>query len=100
MRRHLIHGVFISAAKQKNRSRIFSSIEKDVRTLFSGSHRITEKLRLPNHLTKGNYEVFFSLPDADNRLQTRPEYSIRFANKSLWEAETGYNNLHHTITIE
>jgi len=34
-----------------------------------------------------------SLPDPETRLRDRPEYSIRLANKGLWEPATGSNLL-------
>ncbi|WP_252864943.1 DUF4832 domain-containing protein [Capnocytophaga ochracea] len=32
-----------------------------------------------------------NLPDPYQSLAHRPEYSIRLANKGIWEAQTGYN---------
>jgi hypothetical protein len=30
----------------------------------------------------------------------RPEYAIQLANKSVWEARTGFNNLGHKLEVE
>ncbi len=35
----------------------------------------------------------FWLPDADESLRARPEYSIRCANDSVWSADQGHNSL-------
>ncbi len=53
---------------------------------------------LPNNIKKGEYDMFINLPDP--LLPERPEYSIRLANKNIWEDETGYNSLEHTIIVK
>lgn len=60
---------------------------------------ITETLNLPANIPAGSYKLFLSLPDADSGLASRPEYAIRMANNNVWESNTGYNNLNHTITV-
>lgn len=40
-----------------------------------------------------------NLPDPETSLQTRPEYSIRLANPSVWESASGFNDLGHTVTV-
>ncbi len=52
---------------------------------------------IPNETPAGEYEVILNMPDP--MLYDRPEYKIRLANKDLWEAETGYNILNHTVSI-
>jgi len=68
---------------------------------WTGSNVITinENLVLPNNILPGNYKMYLNLPDNAAVLNTRPEYSVRFANQDTWEASTGYNDLKHTITI-
>lgn len=56
--------------------------------------------RLPADIRPDRYEIFLNLPDPAPSLQQRPEYSIRLANKSVWNAETGYNSLNHSIDVE
>lgn len=82
-------------------SREFSiRINSDPRFWQSNSLvKISEKLKLPKTLTKGNYSIFINLPDFNNLLSKRSEYSIKFANKDLWEEKTGFNSLKHTIII-
>ena len=40
-----------------------------------------------------------SLPDPYGSLHNDPRYSIRLANKDVWDETTGYNYL-TTVTIE
>jgi len=54
----------------------------------------------PKNLTPGEYEILFQIEDIHETLKGRPEYSIRLANKDIWEDATGYNKLNHTIQIE
>lgn len=41
----------------------------------------------------GNYRVYLNLPDPYATLHDNPDFSIRLANRDLWEEETGYNYL-------
>ena len=41
----------------------------------------------------GAYKVYLSLPDPQKALYGIPSYSIRFANKDIWDAENGWNFL-------
>lgn len=68
---------------------------------WSGSNEITinENLVLPTNIVPGNYKMYFNLPDNAASLNTRPEYSVRFANVDTWEASTGYNDLKHTLNV-
>lgn len=60
---------------------------------------ITENLTLPSNLPSGSYKMYLSLPDATSSISARPDYAIRFANESVWESTTGYNNLNHTVNV-
>jgi pectate lyase len=55
---------------------------------------------LPAEMLPGEYEVLLNLPDPQPSLADRPDYCIRLANESVWEAETGLNRLLHRIRIE
>ncbi len=48
---------------------------------------------------QGSYKLYLNLPDPYESLHNDPRYSIRFANKDMWEESTGYNYL-TTVTIE
>jgi hypothetical protein len=60
---------------------------------------ITENVTLPTNMVAGSYKLYLKLPDTDQALSTRPEYSVRMANESTWESNTGYNNLMHTVSV-
>lgn len=77
----------------------FITTKADVRFWFSGKITWQELFQIPMSLPVGAYAVFINLPDAAASLSAKPAYSIRFANDSVWEARTGFNALHHTITI-
>jgi hypothetical protein len=54
---------------------------------------------LPAGIPAGEYELFLNLPDPYPSLHNRPEYSIRLANKNVWDEATGYNSLLCKITV-
>ncbi len=54
---------------------------------------------IPASTPEGVYAVYLNLPDPATSLRNRPEYSIRLANKDVWEDATGYNSLAHKVTI-
>lgn len=49
------------------------------------------QLRIPADVPEGKYDLALWLPDAYPELQDNPQYSIRFANEDVWNADTGYN---------
>jgi hypothetical protein len=54
---------------------------------------------IPASIPQGVYAVYLNLPDPATSIRDRPEYSIRLANKDVWEEATGYNSLLHTVNI-
>jgi len=54
---------------------------------------------IPAATPAGTYAVYLNLPDPAGSIRNRPEYSIRLANKDVWEDATGYNSLLHKVTI-
>jgi len=52
-----------------------------------------------NDFTPGQYKLYLNLPDPYPSIHDDPRFSIRLANKDMWDAETGYNYL-TTITVE
>jgi hypothetical protein len=76
------------------------AINSDPRFWSAGTTTtINENIVLPSDMIAGTYKLFLKLPDSDAGLSTRPEYSIRMANNTTWEAATGYNDLKHNVTI-
>lgn len=54
---------------------------------------------LPGKIENGTYDLFLHLADPYPSIHDRPEYSIRLANKNLWQADTGYNSLIASVNI-
>jgi hypothetical protein len=54
---------------------------------------------LPANAPAGSYELLLNLPDPSASLYARPQYAIRFANKDVWEATTGFNKLNATLEV-
>jgi len=48
----------------------------------------------------GTYELLLKVEDSSSKLADRPDYSIRFANTSVWETATGFNKLSQTVIIK
>jgi len=55
---------------------------------------------IPGDIPGGNYNLYLNLPDNAATLQSNPYFSIRLANKEVWEATTGYNNLLVTVNVK
>lgn len=72
----------------------------DPRLWFGGKTiSLSHELEVPRDMPEGTYELLLHLPDSAPSLYDRPEYAIRLANADIWEADTGYNQLGHTIQI-
>jgi hypothetical protein len=54
---------------------------------------------IPSTIPDGKYDVVLNLPDPYPSIHDRPEYSIRLANKGVWEAATGFNLMKDTLQI-
>ncbi|MEP6682246.1 MAG: DUF4832 domain-containing protein [Parafilimonas sp.] len=75
-------------------------IDTDVRKWYSGAQSISIKIITKTEMHPGDYDLFLNMPDASTSLSSKSEYSIRFANEDVWDATTGYNNLHSPITLK
>ncbi|WP_281989360.1 DUF4832 domain-containing protein [Aquimarina aggregata] len=71
----------------------------DVRKWFS-SVNLKETFTLSDAAVPGDYDVFIHLADKYETISKRSEYSIRLANKDIWDASTGYNNLNYVLKVE
>lgn len=71
----------------------------DIQHWFSGDIAWEETIQLPGKIPAGRYALLLNLPDAYPTLSKRPAYSIQLANQNMWEPNTGFNRLQHTITI-
>ena len=58
----------------------------------------------------GRYDLLLDLPAPERRLRSRDllpggetsynsAYAIQLANNGVWEPQTGYNDLGHTLTV-
>ncbi len=54
---------------------------------------IDQTVNLPDGLS-GEYTLSLNLPDPEETLHTNPLFSIRLANKDIWDETTGYNKLY------
>ena len=58
-----------------------------------------QTVTLPSEMPSGIYKLALWLPDYYPNLRSRPDYSIRFANRAIWDAAKGYNVLFDAVTI-
>ncbi|MUG92020.1 DUF4832 domain-containing protein [Scytonema sp. UIC 10036] len=76
-------------------------VNDDPRMWMPGEIKIVKIVgSIPQTIPIGEYQVFLNLADPTPRLNKLPEYSIRLANKNVWEESTGYNSLLTSIMIE
>jgi hypothetical protein len=75
-------------------------IQTDPRLWSAGSvQTISENLPVPANMSPGAYKLYLALPDSNQDLAARPEYSIRMANTNTWDAAKGYNDLQYTVNV-
>ena len=60
---------------------------------------INEYITLPATMVPGTYDLYLYLPDASASIAANPKYAVRFANKDIWEASTGYNILNKQVEV-
>lgn len=74
--------------------------EVDVRTWVSGDVTLSKQtVTPPPGMPAGTYALALWMPDYYANLQSRPEYSIRFAKRGIWNQTKGYNGLFNSVTI-
>ncbi|MCR5050779.1 MAG: DUF4832 domain-containing protein [Paludibacteraceae bacterium] len=85
----------------KNGSKTYSiDLASDPRRWTPGNTiSINEQLDVPADIPAGTYQLYLHMPDAYASLADKPAFAIRFANKDVWDANTGMNNLNASITI-
>ena len=89
---------FVLVEKSTGEKTVFRT-EIDPRHWKGGS---TTKVRagfsLPSGLRSGaEYSLFLNLPDGRDSLHDDPRYSIRLANRDVWDEDTGYNLIYEFI---
>jgi hypothetical protein len=65
----------------------------DARKWRSGENRLDVSVTFPADMAAGEYAVALWLPDHYENLRGLPEYSVRFANRGLWDESKGYNRI-------
>ncbi|MGE5426448.1 MAG: DUF4832 domain-containing protein, partial [Methylococcaceae bacterium] len=60
---------------------------------------IEAEVGIPQDMPKGDYELYLNLPDPEEKLYANPAYSVRLANKNVWEENTGYNKLGVVVQV-
>ncbi|MBQ9297088.1 MAG: DUF4832 domain-containing protein [Paludibacteraceae bacterium] len=60
---------------------------------------IHENLKLPDTIAAGEYRMYLHLPDAYPSLAKDPRYAVRLANKDVWDAATGMNDLRASVVV-
>lgn len=85
--------VFIS---QSDTSKIYSiKVKEDPRFWFADETiNLNLELKLPNNMSAAKYTIYLNLPDPKITLAYKPEFSIRLANKHMWDENNGYNKLY------
>ncbi|MCQ2341928.1 MAG: DUF4832 domain-containing protein [Paludibacteraceae bacterium] len=90
--------VFVNASNPADKH-IFPVSDVDPRFWMAGeSHNVITNFGLDDNMS-GEYRVYLNLPDPYASLHTNPDFSIRLANKDMWEPATGYNYLTN-ITVQ
>ena len=74
------------------------NVNSDPRFWMPGTTTVIDQtITLPEGLS-GEYTLSLNLPDPAEKLRNNPMFSIRLANKNVWDESTGYNKL-NTITL-
>lgn len=61
---------------------------------------INEQVEVPSNVQEGTYSLYLWMPDKYESIKNDPRYAVRCANKNMWDANTGYNNLGATVKIK
>ena len=70
------------------------SLVSDPRFWMPGTTTVIDQtITLPDGLS-GEYTLSLNLPDPAENLRSNPLFSIRLANKDIWDEATGFNNLY------
>ena len=60
---------------------------------------INEQVTVPGNVPEGTYKLYLFLPDPYPSLAADPRYAVRLANKDIWDAATGMNNLGVSVIV-
>ena len=91
---HLVNARPVDLVLTSDGTSTIVRLKTDPRTWAAGTTTtVDERIALPKGMKAGTYAVSLWLPDAATALQSRPAYSVRFANVGTWNATTGRNDL-------
>lgn len=86
--------------KNVSSSELYSfTLPIDMRTCKpNGEVTINSSVKLTG-IPAGDYKLYLKLADQSETLKNRTEFSVRFANKDVWDEQTGMNDLLHQLKI-
>ncbi len=64
-----------------------------------GTIRVVMEIKIPAEARPGKWSLYISLPGTSQEVSKDPAYSVRFANKNIWDSRTGHNLLTDDILI-
>ncbi|PSB04853.1 DUF4832 domain-containing protein [Merismopedia glauca] len=83
------------------RAEYYVRVNQDPRRWLPGTkNQVDISAGIPTNMPAGTYDIFLNLPDPASKLYGKPEFSIRLANKNVWEATSGYNSFLRTVTVD
>lgn len=95
MRERKLEFVLVDDANPANRTVWVSDVDPR-RWEAAHSYTLEESLKMPDNLSSsGSYTLYLNLPDISKNLHDNPLYSIRLANKGVWNATLGMNEIVH-----
>ena len=95
MRERKLEFVLIQDSNPDNRT-VWVSKTDPRRWAGGGSYLLEETLKMPENLSSDeSYTLYLNLPDISPNLHDNPLFSIRFANKGVWNEELGMNAIVH-----
>lgn len=60
---------------------------------------VNEQISIPADLPEGKYHLYLHLPDNYASIASDPRYAVRFANKDMWDENTGLNDLKAEVVV-
>lgn len=55
---------------------------------------------IPSNIAEGTWNVYLNMPSKSANLRNNGAYSVRFANKDIWNKKTGYNLIKKNLVIK
>lgn len=93
-----IEVVFVSKETKKEHK---IKLSDDPRFWFPEENiRLSASFGIPSDMTAGDYDVFLHFPDPEPTLYGKKRFSIRLANKDVWDYNKGYNKIYSVYISE